>query len=109
MLLSLLMRELLTSRQQHQRKVMVMIRYVTVSIKDCGTGIDAGIFPRLFTKFATKSNKGTGLGLFICKNIVEAHDGRIWAKNNPDGKGATFSFTLPLPGVSSLVDEVQNT
>jgi signal transduction histidine kinase len=50
----------------------------------------------LFTKFATKSEKGTGLGLFICKNIVEAHGGKIWAKNNDDGKGATFSFSLPL-------------
>ena len=52
--------------------------------------------PRLFTKFATKSYKGTGLGLFICKNIVEAHGGKIWAENNKDGKGATFSFSLPL-------------
>jgi two-component system, OmpR family, sensor histidine kinase VicK len=53
--------------------------------------------PRLFTKFATKSDKGTGigLGLFISKNIVEAHGGRIWAENNPNGKGATFAFSLP--------------
>ena len=53
--------------------------------------------PRLFTKFATKSEAGgTGLGLFISKSIVEAHDGRIWAENNADGTGATFSFSLPL-------------
>jgi len=54
--------------------------------------------PRLFTKFAIKSDKGTGigLGLFICKNIVEAHGDRIWAENNSDGKGATFSFSIPL-------------
>jgi two-component system, OmpR family, sensor histidine kinase VicK len=53
--------------------------------------------PRLFTKFATKSEKGgTGLGLFISKSIIEAHGGRIWAKNNPDGKGATFSFSIPI-------------
>jgi two-component system sensor histidine kinase VicK len=54
--------------------------------------------PRLFTKFAPKSDKGTGigLGLFIYKNIVEAHGGRIWAENNSDGKGATFSFSIPL-------------
>ena len=53
--------------------------------------------PRLFTKFATKSHAGgTGLGLFICKGIVEAHGGKIWAENNKDGKGAIFSFTLPL-------------
>jgi signal transduction histidine kinase len=70
---------------------------VTVSIKDTGTGIDPEIFPRLFTKFATKSCRGTGLGLFICKSIVEAHGGKIWAKNNSDGKkGATFAFNIPL-------------
>ena len=66
-----------------------------VSIKDNGTGIDPGIFPRLFEKFASKSFKGTGLGLFICRSIVEAHGGRIWAENNRD-KGATFHFTLPI-------------
>ena len=66
-----------------------------VSIKDNGTGIDPDIFPRLFEKFALKSFKGTGLGLFICRSIVEAHGGRIWAENNRD-KGATFYFTLPI-------------
>ena len=53
--------------------------------------------PRLFTKFATKSETGgTGLGLYITKSIIEAHGGKIWAENNKDGKGAAFSFTLPL-------------
>jgi two-component system, OmpR family, sensor histidine kinase VicK len=52
--------------------------------------------PRLFSKFATKSQKGTGLGLYISKNIVEAHDGRLYASNNPDDKGATFTITMPL-------------
>ena len=66
-----------------------------VSIKDRGTGIDSEILPRLFSKFATKSFEGTGLGLFISKNIIESHGGRIWAENNADGKGATFSFSLP--------------
>ncbi|MGB6626503.1 MAG: ATP-binding protein, partial [Nitrososphaeraceae archaeon] len=66
-------------------------------IKDAGTGIDSEILPRLFTKFATKSDSGTGLGLFISKSIVEAHGGRIWAENNlDDEKGATFYFSLPL-------------
>jgi two-component system sensor histidine kinase VicK len=67
-----------------------------INVKDAGTGIDREILPRLFTKFATKSTKGTGLGLFICKSMVEAHNGKIWAENNKDGKGATFSFSLPF-------------
>jgi two-component system, OmpR family, sensor histidine kinase VicK len=71
--------------------------YVIVSVKDSGTGINPEILSRLFTKFATKSEAGgTGLGLFISKNIVEAHGGRIWAENNKDGKGATFTFSLPV-------------
>ena len=69
---------------------------VIVSVKDTGEGIDPEIFPRLFTKFATSSVTGTGLGLFISKSIVEAHGGKIWAQNNPDGIGATFYFSLPL-------------
>jgi signal transduction histidine kinase len=50
----------------------------------------------LFTKFATGSNAGTGLGLYISKKIIEAHRGKIWAENNSDRRGATFSFSLPL-------------
>jgi two-component system, OmpR family, sensor histidine kinase VicK len=69
---------------------------VLVSVKDSGTGIHSDILPRLFSKFATKAEKGTGLGLFISKSIIEAHGGRIWGENNIDGKGARFSFTLPL-------------
>ena len=70
---------------------------VVVSISDNGARIHPEILPRLFTKFATKSETGgTGLGLYITKSIIEAHGGRIWAENNKDGKGATFSFTLPL-------------
>jgi signal transduction histidine kinase len=45
---------------------------------------------------ASKSDSGTGLGLYISKSIIEAHGGKIWAENNSDGRGATFSFTLPL-------------
>jgi signal transduction histidine kinase len=66
-----------------------------VKIKDTGTGIDANILPKLFTKFATTSSEGIGLGLYISKKIVEAHGGKMWAENNPDGKGATFAFNLP--------------
>ena len=73
---------------------------VIVSVKDTGTGIDSEILPRLFSKFSAKSFEGTGLGLFISKNIVEAHGGKIWAENNNNDaygeKGATFYFILPL-------------
>ncbi len=68
---------------------------VKVSVKDSGKGIDPEIHPKLFHKFATKSDRGVGLGLFISKSIVEAHGGSIFGKNNKDGSGATFSFTLP--------------
>jgi two-component system sensor histidine kinase VicK len=66
-----------------------------IIVKDSGKGIDLEMMPRLFTKFATKSLHGIGLGLYISKSIIEAHGGRIWGKNNADGKGATFSFSLP--------------
>ncbi len=84
---------------------------VTITIKDNGKGIDPEILPRLFTKFATKSETGTGLGLFICKRIIEAHGGSIWAGNNNNNnnnnnddddddegteQGAVFAFSLPL-------------
>ena len=69
---------------------------VIVSIKDKGKGIEEEILPRLFNKFVTKSNQGTGLGLYISKCIIEAHGGKIWAHNNKDEKGANFSFSLPL-------------
>ena len=67
-----------------------------VTITDGGTGIDPEIIPRLFDKFASKSFQGTGLGLYICKSILQVHGGKIWAENNADGKGATFGFTLPI-------------
>jgi signal transduction histidine kinase len=70
-----------------------------VSVRDSGIGIDGEVMPKLFTKFTTKSDHGTGLGLFISKSIVEAHGGRIWAENNADGKGATVAFSLPITGV----------
>jgi signal transduction histidine kinase len=73
---------------------------VIVNIQDTGQGIDANMFPRLFMKFASKSYQGTGLGLFISKGIIEAHGGRIWGKNNNNGIGATFSFSLPVTNIS---------
>jgi signal transduction histidine kinase len=69
---------------------------VIVSIKDTGIGIHPQILPKLFTKFVSASPKGTGLGLYICKSIVEAHGGKIWAENNVNGNGATFKFSLPI-------------
>jgi two-component system, OmpR family, sensor histidine kinase VicK len=71
-------------------------RNAIVSIKDTGRSIDPELMPRLFTKFASKSETGTGLGLYLSKKIIEAHGGKIWAENNKDEKGATFAFTLPL-------------
>jgi signal transduction histidine kinase len=68
-----------------------------ISVRDNGTGIDPEIFPRLFSKFATKSSQGTGLGLYISNNIIEAHGGNMLAWNNDEQeKGATFEFTLPI-------------
>jgi signal transduction histidine kinase len=67
-----------------------------VSVQDSGTGVDPEIKPRLFEKFASKSMNGTGLGLYLCKNIIEAHGGRIWYDDNSPKKGAIFTFTIPV-------------
>ena len=87
----------------HEGKIKVVLKkekrngqnFLLIRVKDTGPGIDPEILPKLFTKFASKSDMGTGLGLFISKGIVEAHGGKIWAENNPN-RGATFSFTLPI-------------
>jgi signal transduction histidine kinase len=70
--------------------------YAVVRVIDSGSGIDPEILPVIFEKFTTKSEKGIGLGLFISKSIIEAHGGKIWAANNKDGRGATFTFSLPI-------------
>jgi signal transduction histidine kinase len=76
---------------------------VIVTVKDNGSGIDPEIVPNLFSKYTTSSEQGTGLGLFISKNIIEAHGGKIRTKNNPNGeRGTTFIFSLPL--VTSIQD-----
>jgi signal transduction histidine kinase len=72
-----------------------------IEVSDSGTGIDADIFPRLFNKFATKSEKGTGLGLYITKSIAEAHGGTISARNN-DNKGATFALRIPMASTQTV-------
>jgi signal transduction histidine kinase len=69
---------------------------VIISIKDTGNSIPDDIFPILFTKFTTNSFTGSGLGLYISKSIIEAHGGRLWAENNRDEKGVTFTLSLPL-------------
>ena len=87
----------------HEGKIKVVLKkekrngqnFLLIRVKDTGPGIDPEILSKLFTKFASKSDMGTGLGLFISKGIVEAHGGKIWAENNPN-RGATFSFTLPI-------------
>ena len=79
----------LISSDNHNKEVIV-------TIIDTGIGISPEIMPKLFSKFVTSSNQGTGLGLFISKGIIEAHGGRIWAENNSDGVGARFSFSLPM-------------
>ncbi|HKX20442.1 MAG TPA: ATP-binding protein [Nitrososphaeraceae archaeon] len=78
---------------------------VQVVVKDDGPGIDPEILPQLFTKFVTKSDRGTGLGLFIAKNIIETHGGIIWAENSVQHQGAVFLFTLPL---ANNIDEDKN-
>ena len=87
---------------------------VVIAVKDTGSGIDPELIPRLFTKFATKSYRGTGLGLYISKSIVEAHGGKMWAMNNYENgsnfddrrlRGATFYFTLPLVSKTELTAE----
>jgi two-component system, OmpR family, sensor histidine kinase VicK len=101
-------RILVQLRKKKSKKIANSNHQVIVSIKDEGPGIDPSMMPRLFTKFASKSEKGTGLGLFISKSIIEAHGGKIWAKNNRvsqrrsrgdgggGGSGAIFSFSLPV-------------
>jgi two-component system, OmpR family, sensor histidine kinase VicK len=69
---------------------------ILINVKDTGSGIDQIILPKLFSKFTTKSKGGTGLGLHISKNIIEAHGGKVWGENNRDEKGATFGFSLPF-------------
>lgn len=76
---------------------VIMSNQVQVTVKDSGVGIHPEIFPKLFSKFVTRSDRGTGLGLFISRSIIEAHGGKIWAENDSQKEGgAAFNFTLPL-------------
>ena len=76
-------------------------QHVTISVCDNGIGIPEHQQHRIFQKFSRLDNalsrktEGTGLGLFLTKSIIEAHNGRIWFSNNPDQPGTTFTFSLP--------------
>jgi two-component system, OmpR family, sensor histidine kinase VicK len=85
-----------TQLKQQQQQQQQQQHHAIISITDRGTGIDPDILPKLFSKFATKSYKGTGLGLYISKNIVDAHGGKLLAYNNTDGNGATFTIMIPI-------------
>jgi signal transduction histidine kinase len=85
------------------RKIVTTIKEVSgkkkeviVSVSNTGNIIDHSMLPKLFQKFSGTSDTGTGLGLFICRGIIEAHGGRIWAENNTKGLGTIFSFSIPL-------------
>ncbi|MGH9995331.1 MAG: ATP-binding protein [Nitrososphaeraceae archaeon] len=80
---------------------------ITIVVCDGGTGIDKSMNGKLFTKFVTTTDGGTGLGLYVSKNLVEAHGGKIWAYNNSNGRGATFCFTLPLKSVGGGLSPVR--
>jgi signal transduction histidine kinase len=82
-------RELLIRSRQHEKQL------VLVSITDCGVGISAENADRLFNAFFTTKSSGMGMGLSICRSIMEAHGGRLWATANIP-HGATFQFTLPV-------------
>jgi two-component system, OmpR family, sensor histidine kinase VicK len=82
--------EIIVSLERQDNNNILLIRII-----DNGPGISSNIKDKLFMKFVTGSKSGTGLGLYICKNIIEKHGGKIWADNNKN-KGANFNFTIPI-------------
>lgn len=109
-ILSNLLSNSIKSTSRDGGKITVSTRdegdHVVVSVKDEGRGIDPEMMPKLFNKFIT--NSGTGLGLFISKSYVEALGGKIKAENNTDGRGATFTFTLPIKKPENSNDQNQD-
>jgi signal transduction histidine kinase len=88
---------IITEKRMESNKNNNCNNYLVVSVVDTGTGLDPQVLPKLFSKFTTKSDMGIGLGLYISKNIIEAHGGKIWAHNNDvtiEERGATFSIIL---------------
>lgn len=94
--------EALMNMKKKYRSILVRAyqqdtRVVTMSVKDNGPGIAPEVLPHIFEPFYTTKQEGLGMGLAICRSIIEDHGGRLWAENNPDG-GATFYFTVPIAG-----------
>jgi signal transduction histidine kinase len=92
--------ESLMSIKNQSRSIIVRAyqhdsRMVTLSVKDNGPGIEANAIPHLFEEFYTTKQDGLGIGLAICRSIVEEYGGLLWAENNPEG-GASFYFTIPI-------------
>jgi two-component system, LuxR family, sensor kinase FixL len=102
-LLNLMMNALeAMSEQPGARTLKIMLTLddakARISISDNGTGIPEGKLDRIFDGFYTTKTQGLGMGLEVCRAIVESHRGAIWAENNPD-RGATLYFTLPADTV----------
>ena len=79
---------------------------VEVSISDCGSGVPPELMNRIFDPFFTSKRDGLGLGLSICRSIVQAHHGKLWAVNNP-GRGATFNLALPVAPVDAIRADIE--
>jgi signal transduction histidine kinase len=84
-----------TSRKELEVAMTVNEHWLELSVRDTGTGLSPDIADRLFKPFSTTKEHGMGIGLSVCREIVEAHEGKIWAEPNPGG-GTVFRFTLPL-------------
>jgi two-component system sensor kinase FixL len=72
-------------------------KVIRVAVRDRGTGLRGDTMDKIFQPFYTTKPHGLGMGLSICRSIIEAQGGRLWAENNP-GRGATFYFTIPVEG-----------
>jgi two-component system sensor kinase FixL len=71
---------------------------IQISVSDNGAGLTSNKLDKIFAPFYTTKREGLGMGLSICRSIIAAHGGRLWAENNPD-RGATFYFTVPVDGI----------